>query len=272
MTETRIAAYDGTELYLRVDLPCIARASIVLVHGLCEHQGRYGYFTARLQAAGYQVYRFDHRGHGRSDGTRAFYDDSTQITEDVRRIVTIAREESGGNPVYLFGHSMGGYAVALFGARHPDLVDGIITSGALVTNNAGLGVDLAPDTSPETTIDNALGGAVCRDPAVARAYAADPHVGKTYTAGLFFSLFQGIRWMDTNLHRFTAPALILHGVADSIVHEKDSRDLFERISSQDKTLILFAKLYHEILNEPEKDAVIAEILDWLDARVRKTEQ
>ena len=46
-----------------------------------------------------------------------------------------------------------------------------------------------------------------------------------------------------------------------------SRFLHAAISSDDKTLKIYPGLYHEILNEPERDQVLADILAWTDARV-----
>ncbi len=266
MTEKMIQAFDGTGLYFKKDEPTAPRGVVVIVHGLCEHQGRYDYVAKRLTEAGYAVYRFDHRGHGRSEGKPVFYHNSNEITEDVRRVVTIAKEEHPTIPVFLLGHSMGGYAVALFGARHPGMVRGIILSGPLTTNNAQLMIDLPKDTPVDTYFDNQLGDAVCRDPAIVQAYADDPYVAKSFSAGLFFTLFEGVEYLKANMSRFVDPALILHGAADGIVNEKDSRDLFAGIGSKDRTLMIFANLYHEILNEPEKDKILAEILEWLDKR------
>ena len=66
MLETR----DHIKLYLQVDSVENPKAVVIIVHGLCEHCGRYDYVTERLNAAGYSVYRFDHRGHGRSEGKK----------------------------------------------------------------------------------------------------------------------------------------------------------------------------------------------------------
>ena len=56
---------DGIKLYLQTDRIENPRGIVVIVHGLCEHCGRYDYVTERLNTAGYSIYRFDHRGHGR---------------------------------------------------------------------------------------------------------------------------------------------------------------------------------------------------------------
>jgi alpha-beta hydrolase superfamily lysophospholipase len=45
--------------------------------------------------------------------------------------------------------------------------------------------------------------------------------------------------------------------------------LHEGAASADKTLRLYDGLYHEIFNEPERDAVLADVIAWLDARVER---
>ena len=66
MCEKMITSFDGTQLYMKTETTADNKAIVVIVHGLCEHQGRYDYFAEKLHAAGYGTYRFDHRGHGRS--------------------------------------------------------------------------------------------------------------------------------------------------------------------------------------------------------------
>ncbi|MFR4804762.1 MAG: alpha/beta fold hydrolase [Eggerthellaceae bacterium] len=77
-------APEGFLLVGRIDAPERPKAAIVIVHGLCEHFGRYDYVTQRLLEAGYAVVRFDHRGHGRSMGRRCERD-RTQIVSDTDR-------------------------------------------------------------------------------------------------------------------------------------------------------------------------------------------
>mgnify|MGYP000187614586 FL=1 len=79
---------------------------IVIVHGLCEHQGRYDYFAEKLHEAGIGTYRFDHRGHGRSEGEETFYSDFNELLDDTNVVVDMAIEENPDIPVFLLGHSM----------------------------------------------------------------------------------------------------------------------------------------------------------------------
>ena len=65
----------------------------------------------------------------------------------------------------------------------------------------------------------------------------------------------------------TLPLLIMHGGDDVLTSPDGSRAFVEAAGSQDKTLKIYPGLYHEIFNEPEKDAVIGEMCDWLEAQL-----
>lgn len=139
MGESMITSFDGTKLYLKKETAADNKAVIVIVHGLCEHQGRYDYFAEKLHEAGIGTYRFDHRGHGRSEGEETFYSDFNELLDDTNVVVDMAIEENPDIPVFLLGHSMGGFTVSLYGAKYPDKkLRGIITSGALTADNGNL--------------------------------------------------------------------------------------------------------------------------------------
>lgn len=260
--EMEFISFDGTKLFMvknEVEHPI---GVFVIVHGLCEHLGRYDYVTQKLNDHGFCVYRFDHRGHGRSEGRRVYYNKYTQISDDVNAVTEMAAKENTGLPLFVIGHSMGGYATASFATRYPGKARGIILSGALTRYNHKLAGDL-PMTIPEDTyLPNNLGNGVCSDPEVIEAYDKDPLVEKEISVALFNSLGEGVTWLSQNGTSFTDPVLILHGCCDGLVSEKDSRDFFGDIASKDKTLKIYANLCHEILNEPCKDEIIAEILSW----------
>ena len=65
----RLRTRDGLQLHLR-HWPARAARSVLIVHGLGEHIGRYEHVAAQLHADGWQVFGYDQRGHGRSEGPR----------------------------------------------------------------------------------------------------------------------------------------------------------------------------------------------------------
>ena len=177
-------APEGFLLVGRIDAPERPKAAIVIVHGLCEHFGRYDYVTQRLLEAGYAVVRFDHRGHGRSMGKKVWYDDRTQIVSDTDLFVEEARAQFPDLPVFMIGHSMGGFGAASYGTAHPGKLDGYVLSGAWTRDHTGLASGAVEQgLDPEMYIPNELGDGVCSDPAVGEAYLADPFVVKEFSTG-----------------------------------------------------------------------------------------
>lgn len=266
-TEGMIETFDGVRLFHRKDQVDSPKAVIVIVHGLCEHLGRYDYVTSKFNQNGYSVYRFDHRGHGRSEGKRVYYNSYTEIREDVNFFVELAKKENPKVPVFVLGHSMGGYAVTSFATQYSGKANGIILSGALTRYHKECAGPLPVDAPADTYVPNALGSGVCSDPEVVKAYEEDPLVEKEISVGLLNSIYDGIEWLKANPKLFTDPVLILHGCCDGLVAEEDSRELYGQIASEDKTLKIYSKLFHEILNEPCKDEIMDDILLWLGHRV-----
>jgi len=76
-----------------------------------------------------------------------------------------------------------------------------------------------------------------------------------------------VAFAQENATCYGLPCLMLHGTDDRLVSAKVSERIFSRILSHDKTLKLYEGLYHELLQEPEQEMVLADILDWLDKQV-----
>jgi alpha-beta hydrolase superfamily lysophospholipase len=66
----------------------------------------------------------------------------------------------------------------------------------------------------------------------------------------------------------TLPVLILHGTADKVTNPKGSQLFFDTAGSADKTLKLYEGHVHDLLNDVGKEHVMADIVTWINARVR----
>jgi|CXWL01.1.fsa_nt_gi alpha-beta hydrolase superfamily lysophospholipase len=292
--EGHIASADGTRLFERAWLPDTApRAAVLIVHGYAEHSGRYAWTAEQLVARGYAVFALDLRGHGKSDGERVLIHSMNEYLDDVDAALARVREQVATDlPVYVLGHSMGGgvlglYACARIPRRRPDdrhgsagreRIKGLIFSGAVLPaegTTGGLMIRLllaAGRLLPNLRLRSLAASTVSRDPAIVADYDSDPlnYRGKM-PMGLIAAMIRGGRYSDRHMHEIALPLLILHGSADQLVAPHGSRRLYETAASTDKTLKVYEGLYHEILNEPEKDLVIADIANWLDRHAVATE-
>ena len=262
-----ISSYDGTKLYLNKEMGNGCKAVAVIVHGLCEHQGRYDYFAGLFHNAGIGTYRFDHRGHGRSEGERTYYEDFNELLDDTNVVVDMAIAENPDLPVFLIGHSMGGFTVALYGAKYPDKkLRGLVTSGALTVDNGKLITGVPKDLDPHTQLPNELGAGVCSVQEVVEWYGKDPYNTKTFTTGLCYAICDGLAWFEDGIQNFKYPVLMLHGEKDGLVSVQDTYDFFKNAPSADKQMKIYGGLFHEIFNEYCKDEVISDVINWISGR------
>jgi acylglycerol lipase len=269
--EGKFTGAGGLELFWQRWAPPASRATIVLAHGASEHSGRYAWTAEQLAERGYTTFAIDHRGHGRSEGARAYIDRMENAVADLDQLVDIARRESEG-PLFLLGHSMGGAVALAYTFEHEDKLDGLVLSAPLAaleaaslpTRIAGQVLSLVAPRLGVYEIDSSL---VSRDPEVVRAYDADPlnYRGKL-PARTVSELSKTVSGFPERVTRLRLPMLLMHGTADTLVPPHGTEMVNERAGSQDKTIIRYDGLYHEILNEPERDRVLADIADWLDAR------
>jgi acylglycerol lipase len=267
-----MTAPDGTPILVRTWAASGQPwASILLVHGLAEHSGRYEHVGQQLASAGLEVMAYDQRGFGASGGRRAFVDRWDLVHDDLEDRLAALRAASGGRPVVLFGHSLGGlivlgYVLAEPPRPPPDLL--VLSAPALESTIPGWKRGLAGvlgRVAPTLSLSNAFDGAILsRDPTVGERYLADPlnqHETTTRFGALAIAEQGRVRAV---LGRLSIPTLVYHGEDDHLVPTAASAPLGAVPGVVRRT---YPGLRHESHNEPEGPAVIADVVDWLRANV-----
>jgi len=265
----------GLDIYHQAWVPeGEVRASILIVHGLGEHCGRYTNVVNYLVPKGYALYGFDLPGHGKSGGVREYvstYDDYTEtLTANYQRV----RETQPDKPIFLLGHSMGGLIATAYLVDHSeDFTGAVISAPAIlipdfVTKFTVLLGKVLSKIAPKAGVLGLDANGVSKDPAVVEAYINDPLVfhGKT-TARLSAELLDKVFWVNENMETITTPLLIVHGGEDKLANPKAAQLLYDHASSKDKTLKVYDGLHHEVFNEPERELVLGDVSAWLDAHL-----
>lgn len=252
------------------------RARVVLVHGIAEHATRHRHVAQRLAEAGMETTASDLRGFGASDGPRAYVDRWSHYHDDVEDQIAAARAARPVSPVVLFGHSMGGlialgYVLADTPRPLPDLL--VLSAPAIAAAIPAWKRAVAAvlgRVAPRFAIANELpSGGLSRDPAIAAAYATDPLNTHSTTARLGMELLNEQSRVQARLAGLTGlpvPTYVLHGTADPIVPVSAST-LLE--GKGNVTRRVYPDLHHEMHNEPEQSAVIADTIAWLTAALKR---
>jgi acylglycerol lipase len=273
-TTERVNARDGTELLVRRwPIPAGAAgrpwASVLLVHGLAEHSGRYEHVGRQLAGAGLDVEAYDQRGFGGSGGRRAFVERWTMTHDDLEdRLAAVrARASLAGRPVALFGHSLGGLIALGYAVADParPLPDGLVLSApALDSTVPGWKqtlIRVVGRVAPTRELKNDLGGTILsRDPTVGEWYTADPLNHHATTLRFAAEAFAEQARARAALRRLSIPTLVYHGEEDRLVPTVASAPLGDLAGVVRRT---YPRLRHETHNEPEGPAVIADAIGWL---------
>jgi len=273
--ERTFSGVGGVEIVYDVWTPDVEpRGVVVLAHGYGEHARRYDHVAQRFGEAGLVTYALDHRGHGRAGGKRVRVRHMKEFVADFRELVARARAENPGRKVIVLGHSMGGGIVFAYGVAHADDYDLMILSGPAIAAHTGVSKAKAVigkaigSIFPNLPIEAIDAEAVSRDPKVVADYKADPLVyrGKV-PAGIGKALLVVGEKMHLLAPGITAPLLVVHGEQDSLVSADGSRRLVEHVGSRDVELKVYPELFHEVFNEPERDQVLDDVVEWIASRL-----
>jgi len=252
-------------------------ALLLVVHGAGEHCNRYEALAQYFTARGYVVAALDHHGHGKSEGQYGHIERFQDLLDTVGIFQQRVKADFTGLPQILLGHSMGGLIGTLFLLQHQREFVGCVLSGPAVKTDIEppylqlLLIRCLSVVIPKAGVLQLDASGVSRDPSVVADYVADPLVNhKKMSARMVAELFAAMHHIQDGANRIELPMLLLHGGQDVMAAPGGSRFLHENISSEDKTLKIYPELYHEIFNEPEREAVFADMLEWCDGHIQSS--
>jgi alpha-beta hydrolase superfamily lysophospholipase len=299
-----VASPNGPALHTHRWLPDGAtRASLLIVHGMAEHGARYARFAKALTDAGIAVYALDLPGHGRTAdpadlGHFADRNGWSVALAAIHAVHSSINERDRKRPLFLMGHSMGSFLVQHYVVEHGAKLDGAIlsaTSGDLGMLRAiGLALIRAEALIFGRRHRSALAEAISfkefnkkfkpnrtafdwlsRDDSEVDKYIADPLCGFRCTTGLWIDLLKaGARLDDiARLSRIpkSLPVLLIAGAADPACNgaagPRALEQAYRAAGLKDVTASLYDGARHELLNETCRDAVTAELRDWMAAHL-----
>ena len=262
-----IQARDGTSLCLaRWEPAGTARGQVLIVHGLAEHMGRYEHVAAALTTAGFGVSGLELRGHGDSAGRRGHVRRFGDYLLDLD-----AAAATLDGPFFLLAHSMGGL-VALDYLRHPRPVRGLVLSNPLLgvavalprwkIALAGILSRLWPTLSMANEIDVEL---LSHDAASNRRYAEDPKVFKVGTPRWYTEMQAAIARVFAHGGRYETPLQLHLGMEDRITDVRAAERMAARWDGP-LEIQRWPHGYHELLQETNKDEILAAVVGWLQRR------
>nr|WP_240374976.1 alpha/beta hydrolase [Bacillus piscicola] len=250
-----------------------ARGTVLIIHGAGEHHGRYQWLIEQLKNQRFHVVSGDLPGHGTTRGKRGHIDRFEQYIETVYNWYKQAA--SYELPVFLLGHSMGGLICIRSLMEKYMPVKGIILSSPCIglyeypNKITEVGTKMLHRLTPTLTAKTGITAErITRDPEVRALYQQDELNINTVTARWYQEM---IRAMKTCLHeaeRFPdVPLLVMQAGQDYVVDKHAAHRWFNRLQTTDRSLKEWKGLYHELLNEPEREVVFRFMMTFIHQRL-----
>lgn len=242
---------------------------LCIVHGMGEHIGRYEHVAQFFTDNNIAVFGYDQRGHGKSGGPRGHYKSFDDFLDDVTLFLNQVDKKFSGVKKVIYGHSMGGNVVSNYLIRRNQNFAGAILSSpylelaftppAIKVTLGKLMKNILPALSLPSGLD---ASAISRDKSVVDAYLKDKLVHDKVSA------LMGIEMMETGKEaieraaEIKIPILIYHGTLDRLTSHDASQRFAQRCGSNAR-FISYEGLYHETHNEPEKELVLNNVLQFI---------
>jgi alpha-beta hydrolase superfamily lysophospholipase len=271
--EEKIKRPDGLELFVRSWRPEGAvRGVVAIVPGFNSHSGYYSWVGEQFVANGLAAYAVDLRGRGQSDGERFYIQTFSDYVSDVVSLVGLVKSREPGLPVILLGHSAGGVVACLYTLDHPGTVVGLICESfahEIPAPDFALAVFKGlSHLAPHAHILHLKNELFSREPKVVQAMNDDPLIAhETQPTQTLAEMVRADERLKRDFPKMMLPVLIIHGTADGATKPSGSQHFFDKTGSRDKTLKLYQGHFHDLLNDLDKEVVMADILRWIDARI-----
>jgi alpha-beta hydrolase superfamily lysophospholipase len=273
----KFSSSDGTELYANWYVPDgEPRAGLLIIHGFADHGARYAHVAARFTKLGYAVLAADYRGNGRAGGLRGHCDRFDEFLDDVEAAAGLLRRAVGDAPLGVYTHSHGGL-VALAALTRGRTLGGA-RAVAFTSPFLGLGTMKVPKillrlvptmarlfprfAQPHRIPPEAL----THDQALVAEAGTDPLRHKVATMRWVVASGEAQAQVRQDIGKVQLPTLWMLGTGDTVVSTQTIREVYAG-AREPKQLIAYDGLFHELVNEVERERVIADLVAWFQRTI-----
>lgn len=280
-----------------------SKAILIILHGMAEHSLRYSKFAEFLVNHDYEIYAWDHRGHGQTGDALnelGYFSDENgwqRVVDDIKSITKRIKQEHPGKDIIIMGHSMGSIlartALQQFGEEYKGaIISGTTLGGSVAKQKIGRmftqryikkhGTKKQADTLDKMTFgsfNNQFKPTktsfdwLSKDEKQVKLYEEDSLCGFICTASFFKDLIEGTRltrdMKEIEKMPKDIPIYLFAGDKDPVSQGakevKKLHKLYKDVGIKDVALRIYKDGRHEMLNEINREEVYEDVLQWLEA-------
>lgn len=272
------------ELFVQHFTRGLPKVHFLIVHGAIEHSGRHAdlvkFFMKNYTDVAVTV--FDHFGHGKSGGTRAYVDSFKQYVDDLLKVGEFVQSKNTPETqTFICAHSLGGLITLtrlldpMYGYPFP--VKGVIFSSPCIRPLT----ILSPISLPVLERLNRLtpklhlpaifkGKDLTRDPARANDFDTDSLIPKFLTARMAKEIIDASNKIIGMSYYLKIPSLFLIAGKDCLVDHESTLLFAHGIDKQLTQVVQYPEHHHELWNEIDRQEIFQTMKKWIDKRLKES--
>ncbi len=253
------------------------KGTFFLTHGVGEHSSCYDKLAQSLTQNGWQVFGWDLKGHGRSSGQRGYVSDFSEHCSDFKKVFKFFKQKLNlpDLPVVLFGHSMGA-AILL----RSFIENRLKPVSAICLSSPALGIHTPPNAAKETlaqfankylprlTLSNDIDPQhLTQMPEQLEFYEKDTLRHGKMNPRTYLGLVESFDIIFKKVAKINTPILFQLAKDEKVVSLPKSKQLFKKISQEEKQMIIYSNSRHEIFNDIEQEQATEDLLTFIKALI-----
>ncbi len=269
-SESEFKGYKNALLYLQKWETEQPSGTFVITHGQAEHSDCYNRLIEGLKPLNWNFVAWDLRGHGRSEGKRGYASHFMNYVRDYEIFLSLILPEINHQPVILLGHSLGGLIQLRMLLEKPSLP---ITAQVLSSPLLGIAVEIPVIKEkaahllnfiyPRITLNNEIRyEQLTRDQAIQKSYEHDPLRHDCISPSVFLGMQECMSYVMNHANKIKIPTFMQIAGKDTVVSRPKNEELFEKISSANKQIIIYKDAPHEIYNDIIRETAYADLMSF----------
>jgi alpha-beta hydrolase superfamily lysophospholipase len=272
--------HDGVRLFYRrwPATTATRRGAVLMFHRGHEHSGRMAHLADELDLAGFDIYAWDARGHGRSPGERGYSPSFATSVRDVQTFVDHITAAHGvaSRDMHVIAQSVGAVLVAAWAHDYAPVVRGLTLASPafkvkLYVPFARAGLSLMHKLRGHFVVNSYVKPQfLTHDAARIESYRADPLISRPIAVGVLLGLYEAAERVVADAQAITQPVQLLISGSDWVVHRQPQDTFFERLGSRIKTRSVLPGFFHDTLGERDRAGAVRQIRDFVLDRFAET--
>lgn len=271
-SEGYFKGHNDFELFYQVWTPSKVRGTLVVTHGLGEHSESYARLAEGLAGTDWEMFAWDLRGHGRSEGKRGVIKNFDDYSKDLSVFVDHIQHIRPRKPLVVLGHSMGGLVTTRMVEQSDDkgikamaLSSPLLGIAVQVPKVKMIAAQYLKKYLPDMTLYNEINYSdLTKDKDVIEEYKRDSLRHDRISSGLYIDMLETMEKAKNKAASIWLPTLVQQAGDDRIVSRTSTEQFFEKIGSVNKRIIIYEEYKHEIFNETGRKKVFQDLAEWLE--------